>query len=241
MKTRLLITTLIILCASTVFAQSDNSIPIDTLFFNKQKTLAKSQNDIAYYRFVYRTDTDSIYKVEDYYINGQLQVVGFYKTHTHILLRTITSQVYRHGEFSYYNSNGELTLKEKYENGISIGELRLTPPPDSAEIRLKSSVLTFVERMPEPKYDVRLFIAQNLEYPESAKLDRAEGRVNIRFVVDEEGDIIDIEHVGDKMLHVDLVKAALLVVSKFPRWKPGILNGKPVKVYYTLPVTFKLQ
>ena len=34
---------------------------------------------------------------------------------------------------------------------------------------------------------------------------------------------------------------AVRVVGKMPKWTPGSQRGKPVKVYYTLPVTFKLQ
>lgn len=238
---RILITILLFLCAYSVNAQSDNSIPIDTLFFNKKKLLAEKKADITYYRFVYKTDTDSIYKVEDYYINGQLQVAGFYKTHTHILLRTITSLVYRHGDFAYYNEKGEVTSKESFKNGILITGSKVTYYDSSEKDKIaKSGVLVFVQQMPEPRYDVRSYISKNLKYPESGRLDKADGTVNIRFVVDEVGDIIDIEPVGSKMLHVDLVKSALLIVSKFPPWKPGVLNGKPVKVYYTLPVTFKL-
>ena len=37
----------------------------------------------------------------------------------------------------------------------------------------------------------------------------------------------------------DLDKEALRVINKMPLWKPGLQNGKPVSVYFNLPVTFK--
>ena len=41
--------------------------------------------------------------------------------------------------------------------------------------------------------------------------------------------------------HPALDKEALRVVKSMPKWQPGRNNGQPVKVTYTLPVTFRLQ
>ena len=61
----------------------------------------------------------------------------------------------------------------------------------------------------------------------------------VQFVVDKEGKVGNIQVVRsiDKMLD----QAAIDVVRALPDWKPGMQDGQPVNVRYTLPVNFKLS
>lgn len=104
------------------------------------------------------------------------------------------------------------------------------------------SVYEVAEVMPEfPGGTQALFkfISENLEYPQNAIDGHIEGRVVVQFVVDKAGKAGDIQVVRsiDKMLD----QAAIDVVRALPAWKPGMQNGKPVNVRYTLPIAFKLQ
>ncbi|WP_300130196.1 energy transducer TonB [uncultured Barnesiella sp.] len=104
------------------------------------------------------------------------------------------------------------------------------------------SVYEVAEVMPEfPGGTQALFkfISENLEYPQHAIDGQIEGRVVVQFVVDKTGKVGNIQVVRsiDKLLD----QAAIDVVRALPAWKPGMQNGQPVNVRYTLPVSFKLS
>lgn len=83
------------------------------------------------------------------------------------------------------------------------------------------------------------FLKDNLEYPESAEHDGVQGRVVIRFVVNKEGVLRDWQVLRSP--HPDMEKEAVRLILTMPRWIPGKQNGIPVDVYYTIPITFKLD
>lgn len=83
------------------------------------------------------------------------------------------------------------------------------------------------------------FIKKNLNYPALAREEGIEGRVVIRFVVNASGEIEGAK--VEKAIGGGCDKEGLRVVNAMPKWKPGKVNGHNVKVYYTLPITFKLQ
>ncbi|MCE5331228.1 MAG: energy transducer TonB [Bacteroidales bacterium] len=97
----------------------------------------------------------------------------------------------------------------------------------------------YVEEMPEFKGDVTTYLAKNLKYPVMAQEIGIQGRVICQFVVNKDGSIGDVQVVrsADKSLDNEAVR----VIKSMPNWKPGKLNGKAVRVKYTLPVNFKLM
>ena len=102
--------------------------------------------------------------------------------------------------------------------------------PDSTE------VFRYVEQMPEPKYSLHEYLSSNLKFPPGA--DAGDGvRVIVTFVVDEEGYITNVKSVTDDV-PPGFKTEAIRIVRSLPRWKPARQNGKPVKVYYTLPIKF---
>ena len=103
----------------------------------------------------------------------------------------------------------------------------------------KDVVHTTADVMPEPTVNVQDFLAKNLDYPKDALKQKVEGRVVIRFVVAEDGSLTDamVERGVDPALDA----AALATVKKMGKWRPGSIKGKPVKIYYRVPVSFKLS
>ncbi|WP_333810376.1 energy transducer TonB [Flavobacterium sp.] len=83
-------------------------------------------------------------------------------------------------------------------------------------------------------------IKKNQQYPEKAMEDNIQGRVSVIFVIDKDGSITNVQAKGPKGGEL-LEKEALRVISKLPKFKPGLQRGKPVKVKYSQPITFKLQ
>jgi TonB family protein len=84
------------------------------------------------------------------------------------------------------------------------------------------------------------FINTNIEYPENANNNNIEGKVIVNFAVDEMGKVSNPKIVS-KPLGYGLEEEVLKAVSKMPTWTPGVIKGKNVKTYYTLPVNFMLQ
>ncbi|MCW5908392.1 MAG: energy transducer TonB [Chitinophagales bacterium] len=109
---------------------------------------------------------------------------------------------------------------------------------DSTDTR----VFTFVEQMPEfAGGDAALvtFIGENIRYPQLERDNNIEGKVFIRFVVMEDGSVDSVEVIRSVSPGIDA--EALRVVRMLPKFaKPGYQQGKAVKVYYTLPISFNL-
>ncbi len=83
------------------------------------------------------------------------------------------------------------------------------------------------------------YLAENIQYPEQAKADGIQGRVLIRFVVMNDGSIVNVEVA--KGIGGGCDEEAVRVVKGMSKWKPAIYEGKTVNVNYALPITFKLQ
>ncbi len=83
-------------------------------------------------------------------------------------------------------------------------------------------------------------IKKNQQYPEKAMEDGIQGRVSVLFVIDKDGSISNVQVRGPKGGEL-LEKEAKRVIEKLPKFKPGMQRGKPVKVKYSQPITFKLQ
>ena len=110
------------------------------------------------------------------------------------------------------------------------------------EEKKKEAVFTHVEQMPKfPGGDAELykFISNNLNYPAMAIENNVQGRVVVQFVVTKDGSIGNVKVV--RSVDRDLDNEAIRVCKKLPKFIPGKQNGQPVNVWYTLPVTFKLQ
>ncbi len=99
-----------------------------------------------------------------------------------------------------------------------------------------------VEQMPEYPGGMRAgleFMARNLRYPTKAREAGKQGRVIVQFVVRKDGSLSDFK----VLCPVDpwLDAEAIRVISTMPKWKPGMQDGKPVSVKFTLLVTFMLE
>ena len=83
------------------------------------------------------------------------------------------------------------------------------------------------------------FLAKNVRYPAKAMENGIHGRVIVSFVVDVDGSVVEPKVVRSLDPLTD--SEALRVVSLMPKWTPAKKNGKPVRVKYNVPITFKLN
>jgi TonB family protein len=102
-------------------------------------------------------------------------------------------------------------------------------------------VFTSVEQVPEFKGGLEAFgkfLATNMKYPKAARDNNVQGRVIITFVVEKDGSLSNMKVVRGIGSGCD--EEAVRVLGISPAWKPGIQNGKPVKVQYSVPISFTL-
>lgn len=92
-----------------------------------------------------------------------------------------------------------------------------------------------------PEFDGNLmeFLGKNIVYPKSAQDRKIEGKVMLKLGIDENGNLATVDVL--KSPDESLTKAALDVINKMPKWKPGMKDGKPVKASLMLPISYKLQ
>ena len=115
----------------------------------------------------------------------------------------------------------------------------ITPSPQDND---SDEVFRAVEQMPAfPGGDAALmkYINEHLQYPPSAQENSIQGRVIVQFVVTKTGKIGDVKVVRgvDEALDAEAVR----LTKSFPNFIPGKKNGRPVSVWYTLPITFMLS
>lgn len=82
------------------------------------------------------------------------------------------------------------------------------------------------------------FLQRTLKYPKDCEKAGIEGRVVLRFVINEDGSITDMEPMNSP--DERLTAEAKRVVSLMPKWTPAMDKGKKVKMRYSLPITFRL-
>lgn len=133
-------------------------------------------------------------------------------------------------------STDEEAVRKTLENAAIISE------GSGSGKEMTTGPVTFAEVMPEfpgGEAELHKFIQSNLNYPVVDQENGTEGRVSIRFVVDKNGDITNIEVLRGISPSCD--REAVRVVKNMPRWIPGKQNGTPVPVYFNLPIVFKLK
>ena len=83
------------------------------------------------------------------------------------------------------------------------------------------------------------WVNQNLKYPQEAVEKKLQGRVTLQFTVEKDGSVTDVKVLRgiDPILDAEAVK----VVSQSPKWTPGYVDGKPVRIIFNYPVVFQLK
>lgn len=99
-------------------------------------------------------------------------------------------------------------------------EIQPTPPGGSLEAFLK-------------------WVGTNYNYPQAAREQGVNGQVFVQFVIERDGSLTDIKILRD--LKYGTGAEAERVLKKSGKWKPGVQNGRPVRVSYSLPIRLNLQ
>ena len=106
----------------------------------------------------------------------------------------------------------------------------------------QGEIYQVVEEQPEfpgGMDELMKFMQTNIRYPKEAQERGLQGRVIVQFVVNKDGSICDEQVV--KSVDPQLDAEAIRIIRSMPNWTPGKQRGEPVRVRFTLPVTFRLQ
>jgi len=135
---------------------------------------------------------------------------------------------------------------QKEQKGDPNAQIRIDEPVGNADVSQvtegnSNEIFTAVEIPPnfpggEEKFGK--FLHDHIKYPPMARDNNIQGRAFISFVVERDGSLTDIKIVRDP--GSGLGDEAVRVLKISPHWTPGIQNGKPVRVSYTVPINFSL-
>jgi len=117
--------------------------------------------------------------------------------------------------------------------------VKFTPP---TIVEDKSGIYSVVEKMPQyPGGEKKLleYVGMNIRYPVEAQKNDQQGTTVVRFVVNSQGKVEKAKII--RSISSSLDEEALRVINAMPQWTPGEQKGKKVSVYYTLPISFKLD
>ncbi len=104
-----------------------------------------------------------------------------------------------------------------------------------------STVLRTVEQLPEFPGGIVQFmkwLKRNLNYPNLALSQKIQGKVVVSFIVNKDGSISSPK--VEKSAHPLLDSEALRVVKMMPKWTPGMMDGKPCRTMFAIPVNFRI-
>jgi TonB family protein len=153
------------------------------------------------------------------------------------------------GDLNYYRETGGLYFRKTFAKDSLIGTAffeedgtEYKPMEDSQSGPKHDSTYKPKEVMPEFQGGgaaMYKFIQRNLIYPQISARAEHQGRVYITFIIDEFGSIkFPIIAKGVDMF---IDAEALRVILLMPKWNPGTIDGKPIRVKYTMPVKFALN
>lgn len=128
------------------------------------------------------------------------------------------------------------------QNGQNAPEPVRSEPLNIPQPVNSNRVYDVVEQMPSFPGGIsglRTYLNQNTRYPAVAQENGVQGRVVVSFVVGKDGHISDVTVV--RSVDPSLDKEAVRVIRNMPRWTPGKQGGEPVKVRFTVPVSFRLN
>ena len=138
------------------------------------------------------------------------------------------------GQTNFDQGTDDRNVVREHKNEVIVEEKK--PEPE------KEEVFRAVEQMPRfPGGEAELmkYLSSHINYPTMAMENNVQGRVVVQFVVTKTGKIGEVKVV--RSVDRDLDKEAVRVCKTLPDFIPGKMNGQAVNVWYTLPVSFKLQ
>ncbi|NPD80405.1 energy transducer TonB [Prevotella sp. PINT] len=128
------------------------------------------------------------------------------------------------------------------DNADQLKESEADPiAPANASVAGEDVPLRVVEQLPEFPGGMSIFmtwLTNELHYPPSCRKANQQGTVSVKFVVEKDGSITNVEIAQPS--YAPLNTEALRVIKAMPKWKPGQEKGKPARTVVAIPIVFAL-
>lgn len=131
-------------------------------------------------------------------------------------------------EVKYAGTGTVLFTVKGSRRDVTLGVARLADKQQAAY-----DIVDQMPNFPGGKEAMMKYISGKVKYP----ITKASGRVVVQFIVDTNGAVVEPKVVRSVSPKLD--QAALDAVKGMPKWEPGKLNGKPVRVKYNIPINFE--
>jgi protein TonB len=230
----------------------------EKIYFDKKGHTVKSIEQADVYKIILHDSiADSLLIEKEYTLSGQIKAERRYyeKDQKGSKLKSKFNEGlslfwYENGqikkEINYKNNLFDGTIKTYWKNGqlkrndlYQLNKLVEGICFDSLGKKVEYYPYEVMPQFPGGEKMLFSYLNKNVRYPAGAQQNKIQGRVVTQFVVDAEGEIVDLEVV--KSVNWDLDAEALRVIIKMPNWIPGIQDGEKVRVKYTMPINFRLQ
>ena len=86
---------------------------------------------------------------------------------------------------------------------------------------------------------IMALVSRNVAYPKKARHLNIQGTVYVRFIIEKDGYVSNVEVA--RSADPELDAEAARVIRMLPRMEPAKVNGKPVRITYTIPINFRLK
>ncbi len=238
-----------LLYVSSINAQSK----IDTIFYDKKYIKVSKQNAEL---ISIQVQKDSFLTVTTYNISMQIRSKIDYRVRN---MGSKKEYNVIYGDYINYHDNGQLKTKATVKNGDWHGSL-MSYYDNGKPIRIETyendsliksecmdkqgNKIPYFPYQVNPEFNggsanMFKYLSMNIEYPRKARENGVEGTVFVGFVVDIDGslDMVSVKRGVSKELDAESVR----VVKSMPKWKPGLIEGEPIRVAYTLPIKFKFE
>ena len=123
-------------------------------------------------------------------------------------------------------------------------DIAVEAPPPPMEVDAGEQVFQMFDVQTAPQYpggedSLARYLIRNLKYPRVAAENGIQGMTVLKFVIERDGAISNVNLVRD--IGGGCGQEAKRLVEAMPKWTPGLKNGKSVRVQYQIPVRFKLE
>lgn len=213
---------ILLLCLVTGIVSAQKT---DTTYYDQDWNKSAKAGS-SFYRVSESRRNGKLYVVTDYFNSGKVQMTGSFLSF---------SPEIKDGEFISYYENGN----KKSQVNFQRGEVIMAKYWNESGQETAAPEGPRLDKQPEfpgGMNQVYKYISENFRYPPGL-IPRPKGKILIKFVIDKDGSTTDV--FAAELVHPLLDAEAIRLVKNMPKWEPGSINGKAVKVYYTLPISMQ--
>jgi protein TonB len=220
----------------------------DTTYYDKNGSKVKGINEAYYFTITKKTELFKQSDSKSFFVSGQLR--SEYKTANKF---NTSSEWYENGQLKRVDTTdtkGKLIgqVISYWGNGVmkrndlfKKGKLVKGNCYDKDGKEIEHFDYEVMPSFPGGETMMLRYLATETKYPPFCAENGIQGTVYVNFVVEKDGHISIIKVLNENRIDKNLVAEAVRVVYKMPKWTPGVQDGEPVKVMFTIPVRFALQ